>query len=143
MKKILSGLNRPMNPIEQFFEYLGPEVRDSDSCWSWTGSTNSSGYGQFRHKGVKINAHRFSFELLRGEIPAGLELDHLCRNRRCVNPDHLEPVTSFVNKMRGRSFSALNAAKTHCSRGHAFTPTNTRKRPSGWRECRACRKQTR
>src|SRR5688572_21764976 len=70
------------------------------------------------------SAHRLMYVALRGPIPDGLELDHLCRNHACVNPWHMEPVTGRVNKLRGTSPSAVHAAKTHCPKGHAYTPEN-------------------
>jgi hypothetical protein len=91
-----------------------------------------------RYAGRVRQAHRFAWELLRGAIPDGLTLDHLCRNRRCVNPDHLEPVTAVENTMRGQAPHAINARKTHCLRGHAFDEENTYVRSDGARICRAC-----
>ena len=113
-------------------------VARSDNCWLWTASVNKSGYGQFGSHSHKFAAHRFSFELHKGPIPDGLELDHLCRNRLCVNPAHLEPVTTRTNLMRGVSFSAKNHAKRECLRGHAFSGDNLRFAPDGHRRCRAC-----
>jgi hypothetical protein len=110
-------------------------VRVVGECWEWTGARERKGYGRFRSQ----PAHRWSYELLRGEIPEGLFLDHLCRNRACVNPWHLEPVTNRVNILRGVSFAAINAHKTHCIRGHEFTPENTYMSTKG-RNCRACMK---
>jgi hypothetical protein len=89
------------------------EVRDG--CWVWTGYKNSKGYGQLSHHRVVYRAHRWFYELLVGEIPEGLELDHLCQNRACVNPDHLEPVTHLVNVGRGSRASQLL-----CKRGHGY-----------------------
>lgn len=109
-------------------------------CWEWTGAHNRNGYGTFRVGGAGTSpaqAHRYSYELLVGPIPPGLSLDHLCRNRGCVNPSHLEPVTGRVNTLRGVSFAAENAAKTHCLRGHEFTPENIIPRAKA-RQCRAC-----
>lgn len=113
---------------------------DPDGCWSWTSTKSPRGYGSFRRRGrPNVSAHRYSYELLVGPIPDGLELDHLCRNPSCVNPAHLEPVTHQENVLRGASGPALNGAKTHCHRGHEFTPDNTyaRKDRRG-RHCRAC-----
>ncbi|NEE06902.1 HNH endonuclease [Streptomyces sp. SID7499] len=120
--------------------------RNPDGCWLWTAATfKATGYGQFREggRGSRVRtAHRVAYELLVGSVPAGLQLDHLCRNRRCVNPAHLEPVTNRENGLRGTSFAAVNAAKTHCVRGHAFDTDNTLTSPAtGHRRCRACARE--
>jgi hypothetical protein len=119
----------------------GLTVLTPGGCWEWTGATGGSRrYGCISVKGVTRRAHRVAYELLAGPIPDGLELDHLCRNRLCVNPEHLEPVTHRENVLRGDAPPAANVSKTHCPRGHELTPENTytrRGRPGG-RECRAC-----
>lgn len=107
-------------------------------CWLWDAAINGAGYGLINHKGRSYLAHRFSYEHHVGPIPDGTELDHLCRVRNCVNPAHLEPVTRWVNIMRGQSVSAIYARKTHCLRGHEFTPDNTSLRANGSRRCLAC-----
>jgi hypothetical protein len=109
-------------------------------CWTWTGSHNL-GYGQIQ-AGARSSArvHRVAYEMLVGPIPNGLSLDHLCRNRSCVRPSHLEPVTNRVNVLRGAGLAAANAAKTHCIRGHEFTPENTYLTRKG-RDCRICHTQ--
>ena len=82
---------------------------------------------------------RVAYEMVVGPIPDGLQIDHLCRVRNCVNPDHLEPVTPRENTMRGYSIQAQNARKTHCIHGHPFEG-NTYARPDGNRECAVCKK---
>lgn len=87
-------------------------------------------------------AHRFTYELIAGEISDGLTIDHLCRNRCCVNPDHMQPVTQAENLLRGDGFVGVNARKTRCVNGHEFTDENTYVRPNGRRVCRACHRET-
>lgn len=108
------------------------------ACWRWTGSRNRYGYGHMKIDKRRKLVHRVLFELARGPIPERLEVDHLCRNRWCVNPEHMEPVTRRENILRGESFAANNARSTHCVAGHEWTPENTLSRPGG-RNCRACR----
>ena len=112
-----------------------------NGCWLWTGYTGSNGYGRFHFQSRRQSAHRFAYELVKGTIPEPLQIDHLCRNPPCVNPDHLEAVTGKVNILRGVAPSALNARKTHCIHGHPFDKANTYIYPSGRhrRVCRICR----
>jgi len=108
-------------------------------CWIWTGSQNGKGYGKVSYLGQRHRTHRFSYELLVGPIPAGLQIDHLCRVRPCMNPQHLEPVTPKVNQERSE-----RATKTHCIHGHPFSGDNLRvKYRNGLpeRSCRACTRQ--
>ena len=107
-----------------------------DDCWTWTAYRSPKGYGVFGNK----RAHRVAYEMLVGPIPARLTLDHLCRNRGCVRPDHLEPVTNEENILRGEAPSAKNARKTHCFRGHPLNGANLYVWPrNGMRVCVACR----
>jgi hypothetical protein len=120
-----------------------PKVVQQGECWQWIGATMPNGYGRFG-LGVKqagtVLAHRWSYEHLVGPILGGLVIDHLCRNRACVNPQHMEPVTTAVNNARGVGPALFKERRTltHCGRGHEFTPENTRTDKRGRRTCRAC-----
>lgn len=108
-------------------------------CWTWQAYVTASGYGQFYPtKNQPRRAHRVAYEVLVGPIPDGLQLDHLCRVRACCNPEHLEPVTHRVNTLRGVGFAARHAAATECPKGHPYSGSNLRIRPSGRRACREC-----
>ncbi len=120
---------------EKFLE----RVNVSDNgCWQWRLALDSGGYGQLEEHGRIFSAHRLAYELFKGPIPQGLTIDHLCRNRGCVNPDHLEVVTMRENIIRGISFAAVNARASHCIKGHPFDLFNTYFLPEGGRECRMC-----
>lgn len=114
-------------------------------CWIWTASRKPNGYAQIRSCGRTLYAHRVSYEALVGPIPAGLDLDHLCRVRHCVRPDHLEAVDRATNIRRGM-IAEVNrrraAARTHCPQGHPYSPENTRFEKVG-RSCRACSRSRR
>ena len=113
-------------------------------CWLWTGNiSGGTGYGGINYKNRQQGAHRVVYELLVGPIPDGLELDHLCRVRRCVNPGHLEPVTHRENALRGLGPSAGNATATHCIHGHPFDADNTYVKSNGHRFCKVCARQHR
>lgn len=137
-------LGDPLAPVKT----MGRSARDrfwekvdkSGECWLWTAAKSVGGYGQFWPASrVRRYAHCYAYELLVGPIPEGLQIDHLCRVRLCVNPDHLEAVTQQENNRRSNSNSAINARKTHCIRGHEFTPENTYRSSKG-RTCRTCHK---
>lgn len=116
-------------------------VRKSEECWTWTAAA-SGGYGRTYKDGRMVLAHRVSYELANGPIPDGLVIDHLCRNRRCVNPAHMEVVTHSVNILRGESMSAKNSRKTHCVHGHPFVAGNIVRGNNDSRRCRECKKAT-
>lgn len=101
------------------------KVQKGDLCWTWIGGTFTEGYGAFSPAaGRRVRAHRYAYELVVGPIPEGLVLDHLCRNILCVNPAHLEPVTSGENVLRGEGPPAKRARQTHCKRGHPLSGPN-------------------
>ncbi len=120
--------------------------KHGDACWRWRGARHHrGGHGCFKVGGFNYIAHRVAYELVKGPIPDGLMLDHLCRNRACVNPDHLEAVSNRDNQMRGFTLSSKNALKTSCVHGHPFSPENTRivyRRSHRERVCLACRRRT-
>jgi len=122
------------------FERFDAKVQRTATCWLWIGATNQKGYGTFWSGDVRTGAHRWSYEYHVGPIPVGLEIDHLCRVRHCVNPAHLRPVTPLENKrmIRGRN---SNMGKTHCLNGHEFDAENTYVRPGGGRHCKACQRE--
>lgn len=138
------GAQRAVPAIDRVWPKLNkhgpaPECRpDLGPCWIWNGGVDGKGYGQITEDGKGLRVHRVVYEALVGPFPSGLEPDHLCRVRRCARPDHLEPVTSRENNLRGNSVAAVNARKTHCVNGHQFTPANTIHRPNGARGCREC-----
>ncbi len=120
--------------LERFFRKF--EICEDTGCWDWIAACESRGYGHF-YAGRYWCAHRVSYELFVGPIPIGLTLDHLCRNRRCVNPEHLEPVSHRENILRGMSPLADNARRTHCRRGHPLFGDNV-KLENGGRRCLCC-----
>ena len=137
--------------MREFLSCPAPDVRfwakvqrRPSGCWEWAGYVDQLGYGRVCRvvDGFQrvYSAHRIAYEGAHGPISAGLVLDHLCRNRRCVNPDHLEPVTQATNIARGEWFVGENAAKTHCPEGHPYSEENTYVIPAtGGRMCRTCK----
>jgi hypothetical protein len=117
-------------------ERFWSKVNKTDNCWIWTGCLNEHGYGQFRFNGKTSKAHRVSYILSFGKIDNNLVIDHLCKNTKCVNPEHLELVTQGENVRRGLSGKVNNpqSVKTHCYRGHEFSGI----RKDGARICREC-----
>jgi len=99
---------------------------DDGTCWGWTAGLTGQGYGKFKAHGKTLLTHRVAWEWLKGPIPDGMFVDHLCRNRRCCNPEHLRIVSPTQNALENsESICAINAKKTHCLNGHEFTPENT------------------
>lgn len=137
------NINKSLYTAE--YRAMTPESRwhfradKSSTCWIWSGQPAGSGYGCLEINGKNYYAHRFGYELLRGPIAEGMVIDHLCRNKICVNPWHLEVVTQRENILRGDTLPAENLAKTHCLRGHPLSGGNLR-RYRGWRRCRACQR---
>ncbi len=121
--------------------WLFKKVKQTAGCWFWQGSKYQNGYGKYGSRGIM--AHRIFYTLFKGEVPTDMALDHLCRERTCVNPEHLEIVTMVENVMRGESTHAKNARKTHCKKGHELTGANLYIHPTrGHRQCRTCRTLT-
>lgn len=131
-------------PIERLLERV---VEQESGCWLWTGAPDSHGYSQImvgsRVDGSRrlMRGHVVSYEHFVGPVPEGLELNHLCRNRLCVNPDHLEPVTRRVNTLRGNSPAAKHAKKKRCPKGHPYKGKNLRITKQGQRVCVTCRRE--
>ncbi len=134
-----------LSPKDKFWSMV--KVGNATGCWTWVGRVNNQGYGSINimgKAGSPILVHRFAYELLVGPIPEGMELDHLCRNRRCVNPAHLEVVTRSENCRRGDSglaWALHQRAKTHCPKGHPYDLFNTYYDRNGGRQCRICRRE--
>ncbi len=124
--------------MPELTERFWAKVDKSDDCWLWTAGKSANGYGKFKAGPKQVSAHRYAYEQCIGPIPSGLQIDHLCRVRHCVNPVHLEPVTCRENIHRGISFSAQNAVKTHCPRGHEYTEDNIYRGTKGDRRCKTC-----
>lgn len=147
----------PLKPIHSLFDIpkekwpaiekrFWAKVEKTDGCWLWKGSLSHFGYGHFTLASlgygycITIKPHRLVYELTKGTIPEGKTLDHLCRNRACVNPHHLEPITNRENLIRGNGFAGQNVRKTHCSNGHALVEGNLvpHELKRGHRVCMIC-----
>lgn len=132
-------MSQPFTPIEWRF---WPKVKIQEGCWIWIGCKKTGGYGNVNVDGRLQVAHRVAYELMVGPIPKELDLDHLCRNRACVNPAHLEPVTHRENVLRGEGVAAKYARRTKCNAGHDLNGWNAYINPtSGARICRKCNSQ--
>lgn len=129
-EKLLHPVN--LSPEERFW----PRVKATpEGCWEWQGNRNNVGYGLFKLNRRYVVAHRFAYEAMISEIPDGLEIDHLCRNRACVNPYHMDPVTHRVNMQRGKL-----ALRAECGKGHPFAGENLAFTSSGSRVCVTCKR---
>lgn len=138
MDAIRSEIPMPVSAADA--ERFDAKVIPTDAgCWEWQAAHTPQGYGVFWYAGALRRAHRLSYARHVGPIPRGLDLDHLCRNPKCVKPDHLEPVTRGENVMRGTNPIAANSAKTNCPQGHPYSLGNTIVKASGARECRECK----
>jgi len=122
--------------LKRFFS----KIEGRHNCWIWKAYRDKDGYGNITINKQPKRAHCISYELFKGEIPQGLQIDHLCRNTSCVNPEHLEVVTLRENLLRGDTYAANNIKKTHCPQGHEYNKANTyRDKNDGW-YCRLCRR---
>lgn len=137
---VISGIDRSVA-----FYYYCSHVKRVGECYVWTGQIESEGYGRLHwplnSKNIKVQAHRWAYVLFVGPIPDGLEPDHKCRNRACVNWRHLELVTHKVNTHRGIGPTAMNAAKTHCPKGHPLHGKNLVPWEKDGRTCRTCSRE--
>ena len=128
-----------MKPFRQTIDNVLSKLELREECWIWTGATDAKGYGTVGWDRKTYRAHRLIYEILRGPVGEGLELDHLCRVPPCCNPKHLDPVHHRTNILRGVGMGARNAKKTHCPRGHVYDRTLR----NGWRWCWTCTRETR
>lgn len=126
----------------KYLETFLSRIVVNECCWDWDGAHFKTGYAETWDGRRPLYAHRVSYELWVGPIPDGFVIDHLCRNRGCVNPEHLEAVSQRTNILRGTGMSARHAVKTHCPKGHEYTAENTYNYPNkNSRECRVCMRE--
>ena len=119
--------NDAVEPTSFDLERFGLKVSpQTNGCWLWIGGKQGNGYGNYGAGGKQYTVHRFLYEVVRGPVPRGLELDHLCRQRNCVRPSHLEAVTPTENKLRGMGVGGINHRKTHCQNGHPLVPQKSK-----------------
>lgn len=144
MKSLLPAQSKKRQPhdLEWFMRWVTPEP--NTGCWHWWGPLNPGGYGSIGFQGKTTGAHRVAWVLVGRSIPPGYDLDHKCRIRCCVNPDHLEPVTRSINLKRGigpRILSERNTTKTHCPKGHPYEGGNLYVAADGHRDCIKCQRE--
>jgi len=121
-------------PTDRFFS----KVNKTDGCWLWNSTPSTKGYGMYWVDGKYALAHRYSYQKFVGDIKDGYQIDHLCRVRKCVNPEHLQQVTQKENILRGTGVTSVNHKKTHCMNGHEFSKENTYITKKNSRRCRIC-----
>lgn len=132
-----------MAEIEKLLSHIGisnHNFYEGTACWEWLLSQNTYGYGKIWLNKKTVQTHRLMFEYYCGSICPDLTINHLCRNRNCCNPIHLEQISNKENVLKGTGISAINAKKTHCIHSHEFTPDNTYITPDNKRNCKTCRK---
>lgn len=119
--------SRPLNaPTPRQVAAFWKKVQKTESCWNWIGYIDKMGYGSVWNGDMPRLAHRVSLKIAGIDIPPGMTVDHLCRNTRCVRPDHLRIITPSQNSRESNSPASSNGRKTHCKNGHEFTPENTK-----------------
>jgi len=139
-------MGKTLDPIIRFntrWKLSTEHFYNEEPCWEWAAPLTHKGYGELSVNGKQVLVHRWSYEYHREPIPTNLQIDHLCRVRHCVNPAHLEVVTSQENTRRGldaitRANRIKRKPKTHCIQGHPFNEENTLINSRGWRACRLC-----
>jgi len=129
---------RPVTPTQTRARFDAKVRRLPSGCHEWTGAKTSSGYGIFSLNGKPVTVHRWLYQQERGVLPQTLHIDHLCRNKLCVNVEHMEAVPQRVNTLRGTGFAARNARKTHCPHGHELDGIRRYKGRRNTRYCKTC-----